>query len=153
MKNSKIIISILAALSIVLAVMYINKPVPVAPVTTYVPELGAAQTFSQPVSATIGYIGKGYATRAVGPNAGRTYLEISNLSGATSTAQTIYCITSKETVATSSTAMTVGSATSYIGFAIQASSSKVFSVQTGLPSVSVYCINPIASSTIATVDF
>lgn len=100
-------------------------------------------------------VGKGWATRVAVASPGRQFIEISNFSGATSTPQAIYClITNQVSVATTTTLFSfpAGNPT-YQGFAIQASSSKTFFRATGVPTGSVYCVNPVASSTVSVSDF
>ena len=101
------------------------------------------------------WIGKGYATKVASINRNRVYLELGNFSGATSTAQAIFCVQSALTDATTTNLFVFpfNTTTSYQGFAIQASSSRVFNRATGMITGSVYCVNPSASSTISVLEY
>lgn len=78
-----------------------------------------------------------YTTVAPASN-GRTYLEITNLSGATSTPQAIYCKVGENPV-------------KYEGIVIQASSTRTWE-KSHVPVGAVKCIFPVSSSTVAVVE-
>ena len=93
-------------------------------------------------SATKVWVGTGNTgdTQVVGTSTGRTYLEIANISGATTTAQALYC--------------NVGGRPSvlYEGMVIHASSSKTFDFD-NLMRGAIRCRFPVASSTVSVIDF
>lgn len=166
--SKKIFLSVLIALAFTVGIVGImqgrqadrtlDKVLDVAkPRPVQTDKLGTADQFPQFTTNAQFTIGKGFATRVAPSNPGRTYLEIGNFSGATSTAQAIYCTASNQTNIATTTSSSIftfpaGNPT-YAGFAIQASSSKVFSRVTGVPTGAIYCVNPLASSTVSTVDF
>jgi hypothetical protein len=77
-------------------------------------------------------------TLLIATNTARTYLEISNVSGATTTAQTLYC------------APNGAAATAYSGFTLFASTTKVFSVDNDYQGA-LHCIAPVGSTARVTV--
>lgn len=91
-------------------------------------------------TATSVWVGKDIDTTIVATSTGRVRLEIENISGATSTAQALYCNYGDRP------------ATIYSGFVIEASSSKAFTLDQ-LYRGALHCKFPVSSSTIAITDF
>lgn len=148
-----IIISALVVTSVALASIAIGQHFQVKSTPSILG--GDAMNFPAFTQDNIFQVGKGFATRIATLNKGRTYLEIGNYSGATSTPQAIYCKTSAVDYGATTTALfafPAGNA-SYQGFAVQASSSKVFNIGTGSPISPIYCMNPLASSTVSVVEY
>jgi hypothetical protein len=93
-------------------------------------------------TATKVWVGTGGTgdTLVAASSTGRTYLEIGNISGATSTAQALYC--------------NVGGLPSvlYEGMVVHASSSKAFGLD-NLIRGAIRCRFPVASSSVTVIDF
>ena len=106
------------------------------------PKAGAADTNvlpSAPTTSTTAYAGKDVSTEVVAANPSRRYLEIANLSGATTTPQALYC--------------NIGAtATPYSGMVIHASSSKVFDLD-NLPRSAVNCRYTHSTTSVGVIDF
>lgn len=90
-------------------------------------------------TSTAMWIGKDIPTQVAYYNERRSFFEIGNLSGATSTAQTIYCSTNSKI-------------TKYNGIPVQASSSKSFYPNDMIFTAPLYCISPTSSSTAVIIE-
>jgi hypothetical protein len=90
-------------------------------------------------TATSVWIGKDIDTTLIATNTARMYMEISNISGATSTGSGIYCNVNGKT------------ATPYSGFAMFASSTKTFAVD-NLYQGALHCRASDASSTVTLIE-
>jgi FlaG/FlaF family flagellin (archaellin) len=102
---------------------------------------GSFDTNVLPVTPSMSNVWVGTAdTLVAGTSTGRIRLEIANISGATSTAQALYC--------------NVGDrpATAYSGIVIQASSTKAFSLD-DLTRGAVHCRYPVSASSAAVADY
>jgi len=85
------------------------------------------------------WVGKDIATTVAAASPGRSYLEISNISGATSTPTSIYCAVGVEPVL-------------YKGIVITASSTRMWGRQDSVPTGPVKCLSANASSTVTVVS-
>lgn len=115
--------------------------------------IGSNLLYSNPVGAAIGldesvqsyatsssvYVGKDIPTVVTNLSQGRSYLEISNLSGATSTAQVISC------------AINGATPVLYKGITIFASSTRIWT-RDHIPATRMTCISSGASSTISIIE-
>ncbi len=90
-------------------------------------------------TSTTMWIGKDIPTQVSWYNERRAFFEVGNLSGATSTAQTIYCSTNS-------------SITRYNGIPVQASSSRSFYLNDMIFTGPLYCISPTSSSTAVIIE-
>lgn len=132
---------------IMAAVALINFQRTVSPIIVEAPEVknpvGAPLPFEKFNVSKYVLIGKDIPTEVATSSPTRAYLEITNLSGATSTTlanQPIFCSTSS-TVAP------------YTGFVVYASTTgKVFTRENGVPTGRVYCVAPTATTAAAVVD-
>ncbi len=104
--------------------------------------LGAADTNVLPLTPTTAstvYVGKDIDTTVAASSSARQYLEITNLSGATTTAQPLYC--------------NVGNvAAPFTGFVIQSSSTKIFNLD-NLPRGAVHCRYQFSTTSVGVIDF
>lgn len=92
-----------------------------------------------PVATSV-WVGKDISTTLVASSTGRQYLEISNISGATSTSQALYCNVNG------------ASASLYTAFVVHASSTKVFTLD-NMYRGALNCRFPVASSTVTVVEY
>lgn len=135
MNNTLKFSALVAALALtLLAIMLVPalRPLPVQ---------GSASDnlFTTIPTATSVWVGKDISTLIVATSTGRSYLEIANISGATSTAQALYCnVNGKEAVL-------------YSGLVVHASSSRLFNLD-GLYRGALYCKFPVASSTVTILE-
>lgn len=100
---------------------------------------GADNIANEFLTSTNVWVGKDVDTLVAASSTGRTYLQISNLSGATSTRQDLYCNVNDVAV------------TLYSGLVIFASSTYVFDFD-NLYRGSLYCRFPVATSSVAVLE-
>lgn len=112
---------------------------------------GTVDSFGQFTRNAQYFVGKDLAVKVASSSPNRVYLEIANLSGATTTARAIYCTTVAGGVTDTLTKTNAG-LLDYTGFVIQASSSKVFTRSSGIPTQAIYCTNPVSTSTVSVVE-
>lgn len=109
--------------------------------------LGGNDSFGPFTRSTRVFIGP-TPTKVATSSPNRTFLEISNISNATSTAgSAIFCSTSLER-----DTYVQGAATAYSGITIFASSTKRFTRNEGMPTQAIYCINPAATTSVTVVE-
>jgi hypothetical protein len=102
---------------------------------------GSSDIVILPAFPTMTLLGVGTSDGlVVASSSGRMRLEITNLSGATTTAQALYCNTGDRP------------AVKYTGIVIQASSTKVFDFG-NLPRGAVHCIYPVSAATVTVADW
>jgi hypothetical protein len=105
------------------------------------PTAGSSDIVILPTYPTMTLLGVGTSDGlVVASSSGRMRLEITNLSGATTTAQALYCNTGDRP------------AVVYKGIVIQASSTKVFDFG-NLPRGAVHCIYPVSAATVTVADW
>lgn len=139
MKNQIIAIIFVLALTVATVTMGVATVVKLQQQST--PLTGSAQdnTFSTYTSATSVWVGKDLDTTLIATSSGRRYLQISNISGATTTPQALYCNVNGLP------------AVLYSGMVIEASSTRTFNLD-GLYRGALHCKFPSASSTVAILE-
>lgn len=136
MKFKDLIILFVAIIGITLsAVAFVSRETPATPKT------GSSDIGILPTNPRISNVWVGTSdTVVVATSTGRLRLEISNISGATSTAQALYCNTDDRP------------SVAYAGIVIQASSTKIYEL-TQLPRGALRCRYPVSASSVAVIEY